>query len=277
MNTYNEDTKYIIPAGTILDYSRGTRYWEDSFYFKSSDVEQETTEEIVIPKGITIIAEGCFAGCVKLQKVRMPDSIRLIDEGAFANCRNLSINWSTTLEEIGPCAFENTSLYNYDLPESLKSISFKAFNKNLDLIKVPSSLIKCSTTAFGTYSKTTEVLLRNPSYKLLDNCLINLTNNTLLFINPRSQSVTLPKEAQYWHDIKFNGVKLIVPLDLIDEHFWNGLKYRCSPIYSRPLTVYSEYSEKAQRLYDDNCSKNDLFSKKIKYERIDNYDKYKIT
>lgn len=269
-------SKYIVPAGTILDYSRGTRYYEDSFCY-SKEKDEKPLESIKIPEGIKIIAESCFAGCSKLKQVEIPNSVKLIDEGAFADCRNLHhFEWPSELEEIGPFAFWNTPLKNYDLPETLRAISFNVFNKNLDVVKIPSSLTHCSDHVCGNYAKTVEVLLRNPAYKLIDNCIINSNNHILLFINPRAQSVVIPRDVHCWTNIKFNGSKIVIPVELFNnqENIWDNLKYRSSAIYTKTLTVFSEYSEKVQKKYDDLCSKDELFKEKIKYKIIDSYDIY---
>lgn len=46
-------------------------------------------KEIIIPEGITNIAEEAFEGCVDLAKITLPGSLKHIGRNAFAGCKNL--------------------------------------------------------------------------------------------------------------------------------------------------------------------------------------------
>ena len=178
-------SEHIVPAYVYLDFARGVRYPDDSFYYSGN---RKTLESIKIPDGIGIIHESGLSCCTKLKTVEIPDSVYLIDEAAFYGCRSLrDFHWPQNLTKIGLYAFYGCSFNDYTLPQSLLEIGSNAFNKNLELIKVPDSLEKCSSHAFGTYTKSVEVLLRNPCYKMIDNCMINTKNQSVLFRNPRSK------------------------------------------------------------------------------------------
>ena len=51
----------------------------------------ENLQEMIIPKGITIISSGAFHGCSSLHALIIPQSVTFIGEYAFAGCENLTI------------------------------------------------------------------------------------------------------------------------------------------------------------------------------------------
>ena len=73
-----------------------------------TDHKQNTDEILIIPEGVTEIADGAFAFCEELLEVRLPDSIKRIGSSAFQECVNLErINLPNGIKEIGEAAFCN--------------------------------------------------------------------------------------------------------------------------------------------------------------------------
>ena len=123
-------------------------------------------ENVVIPKGITEIAdyafdccedmvdvdipdtvgeigEGAFSSCTELRSVRIPYGVTEIKEGTFATCISLeSVEIPCTVGMIGECAFsECRSLRTVVIPEGVKNIEEEAFGFCEDLvITIPDSI-----------------------------------------------------------------------------------------------------------------------------------------
>lgn len=88
-------------------------------------------ERVVVPYGITEIAERAFAGNEAVDRVILPDTVEVIGEEAFADCLVMqTINFPKGLHVIGRSAFENcVKLIRAILPESLTRLSPSAFNR----------------------------------------------------------------------------------------------------------------------------------------------------
>ncbi|MBQ7849144.1 MAG: leucine-rich repeat protein [Clostridia bacterium] len=108
--------------------------------------------EIVLPEGVTEIADSAFWGCGSLERIVLPGSVRKIGESAFWDCRQLKeltlpdgmthletwllrdcrelrkVKLPAGLRSIGNRAFEGcAALEQLDLPEGLRSIGEEAF------------------------------------------------------------------------------------------------------------------------------------------------------
>ena len=97
---------------------------------------------MVLPEGVTEIANGAFYGCGALKKISLPQTLVKIGKKAFENCRELvEITIPQSVELIDEYAFNNTSLLN----ATFEYIYYdaKAFNKYAML----GSLLKSSSTA----------------------------------------------------------------------------------------------------------------------------------
>ena len=92
-----------------------------------------TTGLVVIPDGVTKIAEGAFYGCQGITKVIIPDSVKSIEYNAFKACSQLtSVVIGNGLESIGPWAFDSCyNLTSINIPDSVTSIGQNAFDNCL--------------------------------------------------------------------------------------------------------------------------------------------------
>ena len=87
-------------------------------------------EHVVIPDGVTEIADEVFDGCSSLVSVTLPDTLTVIGGSAFAECSNLSqINIPFGVTSIGDMAFIScTSLRSIVIPDSVTEIDEMAFD-----------------------------------------------------------------------------------------------------------------------------------------------------
>lgn len=90
----------------------------------------EALTSVVIPKGVTVIANNTFSSCSGLTSVTIPNTVTQLGAGSFNQC---------------------TSLSSITLPDSLQTIAGSAFNKctSLSSITVPSTVTKIGTNCFS--------------------------------------------------------------------------------------------------------------------------------
>ncbi len=84
---------------------------------------------VVVPEGITVIAEEAFAGNETINRVILPQSLRQIGQGAFRDCLLLqTVVFPQNLERIGREAFENcVKLLRAALPEAMTRLEKGVF------------------------------------------------------------------------------------------------------------------------------------------------------
>lgn len=65
-------------------------------------------ESVVIPEGITVIAENTFCGCTKLISVVLPATLTTVKRAAFGNCQSLTeLDMPVSLTTLQEYAFLN--------------------------------------------------------------------------------------------------------------------------------------------------------------------------
>lgn len=159
-----------------IEYSQ-FRYWS-------------ALEEIVIPEGVTTIAEGfkettsyetCFYGafynCTALKKVTLPDSLESIGMYAFTGCTSLeTVTIGTGLKTVGDYAFQDCALLKaFDAKSSaLESIGIEAFAgcKAMASLVLPDTLTTLGKNCFEECTALTEVALPD-GIQLLPNYAFN--------------------------------------------------------------------------------------------------------
>jgi|GEM_PF-3877240 len=118
-------------------------------------------KSIQIPNSIVEIGSNAFSGCRNLQNVHIPESVINIGDGIFASC-----NCKVTCDSPNYKVFKD-ALYTADMstilygpsnkvafyiPDSVKNIASKAFwgyNKVLQFIHIPDSVITIGNDAFN--------------------------------------------------------------------------------------------------------------------------------
>ena len=158
---------YTIGMNDIPEYSTDTAVKTISII----DCDNDLNAAMRVPATITVsgadytvVSLGGFDGHSLLELMQLPDSLKIIQNSAFKDCSSLfEINLPAGLVKIGSDAFRNcTKLADIHLPASLTNIGDKAF-------------VNCPSL------ETLSVAEDNPVYKLLDGCVVDTRNNTLLF------------------------------------------------------------------------------------------------
>jgi len=101
-------------------------------------------KEIIIPQGVTEIADNAFEHCIHLISVQIPDSVTKIGNFAFIHCFQLqSIVMPDSVTSIGESAFLFCrSLKNIHIPENLEFVGEDAFFYCDELRKRPLAIVE---------------------------------------------------------------------------------------------------------------------------------------
>ena len=100
---YEEHTLTISGTGNMYDYNENDMPW---LLFR------DTTNGVILERGITGIGNNAFNGFVKLGKIELPSTLTSIGANAFAGCRKLYDIYSYAVE---PPVADNTSFANYNV------------------------------------------------------------------------------------------------------------------------------------------------------------------
>lgn len=107
---------------------------------------------IVVPEGVTEIAEGAFADNLNINSVELPDSLRKIDYRAFAGCQKLS---------------------KVAIPGSVEFIDDSAFNNDINLkeVSIGSGLTKLGCGVFAGCTSLSSVDISSPYFTCVDGAI----------------------------------------------------------------------------------------------------------
>ena len=149
--------------------------------------DNRTNNISTLPPKTKELAYMAFAFCTNLLKVQLPDSIETLAGWAFGQCHKLEItHWSNSLVSIGWRCFNNTSVTELPLIDSLIRIDNLAFENcgklnAIDIIKDylnKSSIQKIESSAFYNVYQITGTYTGSVTNKKGEN--INLENGCFL-------------------------------------------------------------------------------------------------
>jgi uncharacterized repeat protein (TIGR02543 family) len=144
----------ISPANAVADgsYPCGT---SGSFTVDTGVVTTHSSciGVVVIPEGITKIADYAFQNNSALTEVYLPASVISIEVGAFADTTSLTkIDFTepSLLVTIGDAAFQNSGVTSVVIPEGVTGIGINAFRNTVGLesVVIPESVTSIGTWAF---------------------------------------------------------------------------------------------------------------------------------
>lgn len=160
---------------------------------------------VEIPNGVTSIADGAFAECEKITKVKLPSSIERIGERSFSGCVELesieiAFDITTTnalLPIIPKCAFENCEkIKTLSIPAFFTTIKDGAFSycTNLEHVDIPDSIKEIGNGAFASCS-----------IKIFS-CPKGISKiNDSTFENNKFESIVIKKNIEHIGYYAFNG------------------------------------------------------------------------
>ena len=133
------ETRVIIPDGI-------TRIAEEAF------AGNETIDKVIFPESLCEIGAEAFRGCLLMQTVTLPKGLCEIGAGAFADCvKLLRIEIPEKIRMLEDSIFQQcVALQEVCLPETLQKIGERAFYgcQSLKKIVLPENLTKIGKMAF---------------------------------------------------------------------------------------------------------------------------------
>ena len=141
---YEGHTLTISGTGNMYDYNENDMPW---LLFR------DTTDVVILERGITHIGNNAFNGFVKLNKMELPNTLSSIGGNAFAGCRKLYDIYSYA---VAPPVAENTSFANYNVYLHVPCDNLRDYQ--MDAVFGSFKYIQCigaeNTTTDGTVTVT---------------------------------------------------------------------------------------------------------------------------
>ncbi|MDE7365301.1 MAG: leucine-rich repeat domain-containing protein [Ruminococcus sp.] len=118
-------------------------------------------KDVVIPNGVTVIADEAFMGCTHIRSVTVSDGVKEIGKKAFDECLALEkVLFPDSVEKIGESAFNwCENLKEINLPDNIESIGQKAFQwcRKLNNIHLPANLRRIGEKSFRECDSIMEI------------------------------------------------------------------------------------------------------------------------
>ena len=124
-------------TSSVFDKDTGTLIIRDPIAFYEG-INHHVLRHVMVRRTVKEIPYHAFAGCSKLETVRLPDSIRAIDSGAFWGCKRLkSIELPEGVRMIDSSAFYGcASLTSIRIPASVTCVDYAVFNRCRNLTSI---------------------------------------------------------------------------------------------------------------------------------------------
>lgn len=173
---------------------------------------------IKIPKGVSVIGERAFQGCVSLENIRLPEDIESIEnvfayctsleeisvpdsimnmDSAFVGCTALkTVNIPKNIKKFSSTFYGCTSLEEISLTQNLKAIGGNAFwGSGLKTITLPENIVSIESNAFYDCYSLTDVYLTDKLVSVESTAFTNCTNLQNVYFGSLNK----------WCNIDFNG------------------------------------------------------------------------
>lgn len=145
-----EESRVVVPEGI-------TRIAEEAF------AGNEAINRVILPDSVQEIGEEVFRDCLLLQTIVLPDGLRRLGAGAFENCvKLLRIQLPPGIADIEDRTFRRCrALQEIELPAGLRTIGESSFYgcRSLKKAELPDSLTHVGKMAFYRCSSLKEIRL----------------------------------------------------------------------------------------------------------------------
>jgi hypothetical protein len=190
----------------------------DNFLFAN----HTNLKTVVIPAGISQIAESVFSGCTSLNSVTFQGSVSFIGGSAFKDCLSLkSISIPSSVSVLGANAFAGcTGLTSLTLPSSLSYLNNYAFQGCTSLISFSISSANASFSVVDgvLFNKDQTILLAMPGGRTgaytIPSMVKTIQNGA--FFGCSLSSVSIPASVTHIDDAPFQGCSKLTSIS-VDE------------------------------------------------------------
>lgn len=172
------------PIGSGCNYEFG---WKTEI-IRGAFSGLSSLETVMIPEGITAIADYAFQMCSSLTELTLPNTLTSIGRYAFNGCKGLkTLTLPDTLEQIGENAFAVSGLESIVLPPKVTAIPTDAFAHcdDLKLLTIPETVTQIGTCAFYHCSALEHVEIQGPVTEIPSHCF-TLCENLKTVILPKT-------------------------------------------------------------------------------------------
>lgn len=152
---------------------------------------------------------GVFAGCSRIEAIKLPKGVKTIGDYAFFECSGLNaVVLPEGLTSIKSLAFQSCNLKSsFSLPSGLKTMAYGAFTyANLTTINVPASLEELPSSAFYLCTHLTSVTL-NEGLKII--------GNGAFYSCSLIKSIKIPASVTYIDNSAFYGCKALAEVVMV--------------------------------------------------------------
>ena len=164
-------------------------------------------EQIILPKGLTSLADQVFMDCINLKTVSIPDTVISIGRGAFGDCTNLEeVQLPKGLTEIKDTFFYGCkSLTKITIPESVQSVGYNAFEQTLiKEIIFPTALKTLDTDVVAWCEKLEKIVFKGTTPPTIDYSSLKrkVENPPLKIYVPKGKKQTYINSSEEWKDLE---------------------------------------------------------------------------
>lgn len=207
-------------------------------------------EEVVVPETVTKIA-GSFANCKSLKRFVFPKNLETIENSMFRNCELLAdITLPTNVKTIGSYAFAGTLFDKNELPATVNSLGYNAFEncKQLKEMFIPEGVTSIPEELFMSCTSLTRVVLPSTVNQFYGgNTFKDCPLTDIVCHAP-----TAPEAENYVFDAKhYSSTRLIVPegSNYNDKYPWSRFNQKTegegfitlnNPVFSKGSCTYTE-------------------------------------
>lgn len=207
-------------------------------------------EEVVVPETVTKIA-GSFANCKSLKRFVFPKNLEAIENSMFRNCELLAdITLPTNVKTIGSYAFAGTLFDKSELPATVNSLGYNAFEncKQLKEMFIPEGVTSIPEELFMSCTSLTRVVLPSTVNQFYGGNTFKDCPLTDIVLH----APTAPEAENYVFDAKhYSSTRLIVPegSNYNDKYPWSRFNQKTegegfitlnNPVFSKESCTYTE-------------------------------------
>ena len=191
--------KYTGDANVIVIPDGVTSIADKAFYYC------DELNVVTIPESVTSIGTSAFAGCIRLVDINLPEGMTSIEAGTFDSCASLSgIKLPESITTIEEYAFSGCINFSkIKLPDGLKTIGDNAYASciNLTKLEIPNSVTSIGDSAFRSCRKLEEIIIPKNVKSIGEDAFYDLSENAFFFVDRKSYAEEYMKENgfDYWY------------------------------------------------------------------------------